>query len=46
MDPIDIEKKFSLFSDHWRPKVVASLNGQEVKLVKVQGAFPLASARS
>lgn len=24
---------------HWRPKVIARLNGQEVKLVKFQGAF-------
>lgn len=40
MDPIDIADKFSKFSEHWRPKVVASLNGQEVKLVKVQGVFP------
>lgn len=40
MDPIDIAEKFGRFSEHWRPKVVASLNGQEVKLVKVQGIFP------
>ena len=25
--------------EHWRPKVVAQLNGQEVKLAKFQGAF-------
>ncbi|WCR05514.1 cupin domain-containing protein [Paracoccus saliphilus] len=36
----DIAAKFSLFSEHWRPKVIASLNGQEVKVVKVQGVFP------
>lgn len=40
MDPIGIADKFSQFSEHWRPKVVAELNGQEVKLVKVQGVFP------
>jgi mannose-6-phosphate isomerase-like protein (cupin superfamily) len=40
MDPIDIAKKFGLFSERWRPKLVAELNGQEVKLVKVQGTFP------
>jgi mannose-6-phosphate isomerase-like protein (cupin superfamily) len=40
MDPVNIADKFSLFSERWRPKVVASLNGQEVKLVKVQGVFP------
>ena len=37
---IDIGEKFALFSERWRPKVIAALNGQEVKLVKVQGEFP------
>jgi len=40
MQGISIEEKFSLFSGHWRPKVIARLNGQEVKLIKVQGTFP------
>jgi mannose-6-phosphate isomerase-like protein (cupin superfamily) len=40
MDPIDIAEKFSQFSEHWRPKVVAELNGQELKLVRVHGVFP------
>lgn len=40
MELVDIVEKFSLFEDQWRPKVVAELNGQEVKLVKVQGVFP------
>lgn len=40
MDPIDIAEKFSRFTEHWRPKVVAEVNGQELKLVKVKGDFP------
>lgn len=40
MEAVDIAGKFSLFQEQWRPKVVAELNGQEVKLVKVQGVFP------
>ena len=40
MEKISLDDKFALFSEHWRPKVVAELNGQEVKLVKVQGVFP------
>lgn len=40
MEKISLEEKFGLFDEHWRPKVVAELNGQEVKLVKVQGTFP------
>ncbi|QRP64095.1 cupin domain-containing protein [Rhodanobacter sp. FDAARGOS 1247] len=37
---IDIAEKFALFSEHWRPKTIAALNGQELKLVKLQGVFP------
>ena len=40
MEKISLEEKFGLFDEHWRPKVVAELNEQEVKLVKVQGTFP------
>src|SRR5262249_2616455 len=32
-------EKFSRFSDHWSPKVVGELNGQQVKLAKFQGEF-------
>jgi len=39
MDKISLAQKFSLFSKHWSPKVVAELNGQHVKLVKFQGPF-------
>jgi mannose-6-phosphate isomerase-like protein (cupin superfamily) len=39
-DKFNLDAKFSLFAEHWRPKVVAAVNGQEVKLVKVQGTFP------
>ena len=37
---INLAEKFALFHDHWRPKVVAALNGQEIKLIKVHGEFP------
>ena len=37
--PVNLNQKVSVFSDHWRPKVVAELNGQEVKLVKCKGEF-------
>ncbi len=40
MEKIGLDDKFAKFSEHWRPKVVAALNGQEVKLVKVEGTFP------
>jgi len=37
---INLNEKFGLFTEHWRPKVIADLNGQEVKIVKVKGQFP------
>ena len=40
MQKISLDEKFSLFHEHWRPKTIASPNGQEIKLVKVQGEFP------
>lgn len=39
MDKVNVSEKFTLFSDHWSPKVVAELNGQAVKLVKIKGEF-------
>ena len=37
---INLDDKFSLFTEHWRPKVIARLNGQDVRIVKVKGEFP------
>lgn len=37
---VNLTEKFALINEHWRPKVVGELNGQEVKLVKFQGEFP------
>jgi mannose-6-phosphate isomerase-like protein (cupin superfamily) len=39
MEKINIAEKFSLFSEHWSPKIVGELNGQMVKLVKFKGPF-------
>jgi mannose-6-phosphate isomerase-like protein (cupin superfamily) len=39
MDKVNLREKFSLFPDHWSPKVVGELNGQHVKLVKFRGEF-------
>ena len=36
---VNIAEKLSLINEHWRPKVVGALNGQEVKLVKFKGEF-------
>jgi len=37
---INLDQKFALITEHWRPKLVAELNGQELKLAKFQGVFP------
>lgn len=37
---VQLEEKFAAFQDHWQPRIVAELNGQEVKVVKIKGAFP------
>jgi mannose-6-phosphate isomerase-like protein (cupin superfamily) len=37
---INLAEKFGLFSEHWRPKIIARLNGQEIKVIKVKGEFP------
>lgn len=40
MERVNLAEKFSMISEHWRPKIVGELNGQEVKLVKFKGEFP------
>jgi mannose-6-phosphate isomerase-like protein (cupin superfamily) len=40
MEKINLDEKFALIGEHWRPKVVGELNGQEIKLVKIKGEFP------
>ena len=39
MRPINLSACLRQFSEHWSPRIVASLNDQEVKLAKFQGAF-------
>ncbi len=40
MEKVNLVEKLALINEHWRPKVVGELNGQEVKVVKFQGEFP------
>jgi mannose-6-phosphate isomerase-like protein (cupin superfamily) len=39
MEKINLLQKYSLFSDHWSPKIIGELNGQHIKLSKFQGEF-------
>lgn len=35
----NIHQKLGQFSDHWNPRIIAELNGQQVKAAKLLGAF-------
>lgn len=39
MAKVNFEDKFSKFSEHWTPKVIAEMNDYQFKLVKVKGEF-------
>jgi len=39
LDKVSLAQKFSLFSDHYQPKIAGELNDFYVKLVKFQGPF-------
>jgi mannose-6-phosphate isomerase-like protein (cupin superfamily) len=39
MEKVNLQEKFSLFSDHFKPRIAGEMNGQQVKLVKFDGPF-------
>jgi len=39
MEKVTLASKFATFSEHWSPKIVGELNGQQVKIVKFVGEF-------
>ncbi len=39
IEVINLADKFSRFSERWHPYIVAELNGQQVKLAKLEGEF-------
>jgi len=39
MDKLSLSAAATRITEHWRPRVIAELNGQEVKLAKFQGEF-------
>lgn len=36
---INLQEKLSRFKDHWNPRIIGELNGQQVKLAKLKGEF-------
>ena len=39
MDKVNLAQKFSLFSEHYSPKIAGEINDTYIKLVKLQGDF-------
>jgi len=39
MDKVNLAQKLASFSEHWQARIVGELNGQHVKLAKLQGEF-------
>lgn len=39
MEKVNLAQKFSLFAEHYSPKIVGEINDAYVKLVKLQGEF-------
>ena len=39
MKTVNLSEKFSLFSDHWHPRLIGEVNDCQVKAVKLKGEF-------
>ena len=39
MNAINMREKFTLFTEHWSPKIIAALNDYHFKLARIEGAF-------
>lgn len=36
---VNVAQKLSMFTQHWSPKIIGELNGQQVKVAKLKGEF-------
>ena len=39
MESINVREKLNLIYDHWNPRIIGELNGQQVKVAKIEGEF-------
>ena len=39
MQKINLAEKFDLFTETWSPRILAELNGQHVKIARLEGEF-------
>ncbi|WP_435334455.1 cupin domain-containing protein [Haloarchaeobius sp. TZWWS8] len=38
-EPVSLDDAFAALDDHWSPEIAAELNGQAVKVARVEGEF-------
>jgi mannose-6-phosphate isomerase-like protein (cupin superfamily) len=38
-EKVNLAEKLGLFDEHWQPKIIARINDNEVRIVKVKGEF-------
>ena len=38
-EKVNLAQKLALFDEYWQPKIVAAINGNDVRIVKVKGEF-------
>ena len=38
-ETVNVREKFGLFTERWSPKIIAELNGQQVKIARISGEF-------
>ncbi|WP_319416016.1 cupin domain-containing protein [Marispirochaeta aestuarii] len=41
MDRINLQQKFSLFTEQWDPRIIAQVNEYQVKIARIEGDFPM-----
>ena len=39
VEKVVLARKFAAIDNHWSPRIIGELNGQHVKIAKIQGAF-------
>lgn len=37
--PVNLSEKFTKFTDHWAPRIIAQMNDYHIKLARIQGEF-------
>ena len=39
IEKVVLDEKFAAFAERWSPRIIGELNGQQVKIAKIHGAF-------